>query len=379
MTTIAVVQARMGSTRFPGKVLADLEGEPLIRFLLRRLRHVAVDHVVVATSECPADDAVVEAVTELDMPVVRGPEHDVLTRFVHVIEAFPADVVVRLTADCPLVDPNLVGAALELRSRSAADYASNTLVRTFPDGLDVEVIRAPVLIEAAKEAADPVEREHVTPFVYRRPERYRLVSLRNSEHLGDERWTVDTPADLEFVRSITRRFPSPTFPWEAALAAVGRRCVPAPGEVVLRPAGHDDSARLLAWRNDPMAVEFSRTGRMVDRLEHDRWVQQWLESPATRVWIGEMDGQAVGQVRIDVRAGIGTVSVTVAPEARGRGHAARLVQALQRALEADHQVIALVAEVDEDNEVSRRAFERAGFAVAARDDRWLTLRWSRPR
>src|SRR5204862_6675946 len=131
------------------------------------------------------------------VPVVRGEEADVLSRFALALDTHPADTIVRLTADCPLADPAIVADALALHDRAGAAYTSNSLVRTFPDGLDVEVIAATALRDAHAEAADPLEREHVTPFVYRRPERYRLRALRTPELLGDERWTVDTAADLE--------------------------------------------------------------------------------------------------------------------------------------------------------------------------------------
>ena len=121
MTTLAVVQARMGSTRLPGKVLADLGGRPLLRFLLDRLSDLDVDHLVVATSDLPGDDAVADVAAAAGVEVVRGSERDVLARFVAALDEHPADTVVRLTADCPLVDPAIVRAALDLHRTSGAD------------------------------------------------------------------------------------------------------------------------------------------------------------------------------------------------------------------------------------------------------------------
>jgi spore coat polysaccharide biosynthesis protein SpsF len=152
MTTIGVVQARTGSTRLPGKVLADLGGEPLLAFMLRRLRPIAVDRLVVATSDDRRDDAVAAVAERAGVAVVRGPEDDVLARFAIALDAHPADTVVRLTADCPLVDPDVVDEALALHRRSGAAYTSNTLIRTFPDGLDVEVVSADALTDAASHA-----------------------------------------------------------------------------------------------------------------------------------------------------------------------------------------------------------------------------------
>ena len=214
---ICVVQARMGSTRLPGKVLADLDGRPLLAFLLARLAPLKVDHVVVATSTSGADDTVAEVAEDAGAAVVRGPEDDVLARFALVLERHPADAVIRLTADCPLTDPALVQHVADAWHDAGADYASNTLVRTFPDGLDVEVVAADALRAAATEATDPFEREHVTPFVYRRPDRFRLADVRHPTDLSHLRWTVDTADDLDRVRRLVAATGDPAAPWEAFL------------------------------------------------------------------------------------------------------------------------------------------------------------------
>lgn len=219
MSTICVVQARTGSTRLPGKVLADLGGRPMLAFMLERLRPLKVDKLVVATSSLSADDGVAEVAAAAGAAVVRGSEDDVLSRFVVALRTFPADVIVRLTADCPLIDPQVVADAMRLLIDSGADYASNTLSRTFPDGLDVEVMKARALRDADAEAVDPLEREHVTPFIYWRPQRYRLASLTTPESLGAERWTVDTLADLTWVRGIAQALSSaPNAGWREILA-----------------------------------------------------------------------------------------------------------------------------------------------------------------
>lgn len=218
MTTLLVVQARMGSTRLPGKVLADIAGRPLLAFLLERLAPLPWDRVV-ATSELAHDDAVATTATAAGAAVIRGPEQDVLARFGRVIEEYAPDLVVRLTADCPLADPALITMAVERQEVTGADYVSNTVVRTFPDGLDLEVVRAPALLEAVVEATDPFDREHVTPFVYRHPERFSHEVLRNEVDLSAERWTVDTADDLEFVRSVVGRLGGGTlFGWREVLA-----------------------------------------------------------------------------------------------------------------------------------------------------------------
>ena len=368
----------MGSTRLPGKVLADLGGQPLLSFMLERLGNLPVDHLVVATSDLPADDPVARLCADLGVPAFRGSHDDVLRRFAGTLETFPADKVVRLTGDCPLVDPQIVVDTVALAESTGADYTSNTLIRTFPDGLDVEVMTAAALHEAARTAADPIEREHVTPFLYRRPERFHLAALRCPDLLGDERWTVDTPTDLEFLRSIVAALaPETRFSWQRALEIIGRRHAAPTGQLVLRPATANDSDQLFDWRNDPDAVKFSKSGTSVTPGDHERWLRTRLDSPSSRIWIAAVDRVAVGMTRVDVTDGIGLVSVAVAPASRGQGYATLIIQALQRALMADHQIRVLTADIHHDNPASERAFAAAGFVPESVEGSFRTWRWVR--
>ena len=185
---LCVVQARTGSTRLPGKVLRELGDVSMLEFLLRRLEHFGPAEsvptwsslgVVVATTDRSADDPIVEVAERCGVGVVRGDEFDVLGRFARVVNDCDADHVVRLTADCPLTDPLIVEAVVTKHLERGAHYTTNVLPRTFPKGLDVEVIDCGALLEASRLARDPVEREHVTPYLYRRPERYVLANLRS--------------------------------------------------------------------------------------------------------------------------------------------------------------------------------------------------------
>lgn len=198
-----VIQARMGSTRFPGKVLAPILGRPLIAYQLERLARIRTPaRLVVATTDRPTDDPIVRFCSTIGVETFRGAEEDVLARFVGAAAAVGADIVVRSTADCPLIDPEVVDKVVERVRAGGCEYASNTVERTFPRGLDVEAMERRVLDIAAQEATDPAERGHVTPFIYRRPERFRLCSVTQDHDLSSERWTVDTPADFELIRRI---------------------------------------------------------------------------------------------------------------------------------------------------------------------------------
>lgn len=207
----------MGSSRLPGKVLKDIAGRPMLSYQMERLRRVKrAERIVVATTDQTADDAVERFCQKEKIACVRGSEHDVLARYHLAIERFPADVVVRITADCPLIDPAIVDEAI---AAYEPDYVSNMLETTYPYGMAVEVFSAQALREAHREAKDPAEREHVTPFIYRHPERYRLRSLTMAPNLSHHRWTVDTPEDFELVSRLLKTL-KPHFTLQDVLAVL---------------------------------------------------------------------------------------------------------------------------------------------------------------
>lgn len=227
MSVLVVVQARTGSTRFPGKVLAELAGQPMLAFMLDRLAPISAapsTSLVVATSDLPADDVVAELAATKGVRSVRGSEADVLRRFALAAEELPAEDVVRLTADCPLIDPAVVLQIVERHRETGADYTSNTLARTFPDGLDVEVMTSAALRWADENAACRAEREHVTPFLQRHPERIQIAQVIDPAQAGYERWTIDRPDDLALVQDAVRSVRDPrSAGWHELLDAVGRR------------------------------------------------------------------------------------------------------------------------------------------------------------
>ena len=202
---LAVLQARMSSTRLPGKVMADVAGAPMILRQIERLHRARrLDRIVVATSTDRSDDSLAAVLTLHGVLVHRGPLEDVLARFEGALGAFgPAEVLVRLTGDCPLADPGVIDATIGLLIERGLDYAANTPAhRTYPKGLDVEVMRGEALLRAAREAADPYEREHVTPYLYRHPELFRQDFISQDRDEGEVRWTVDRPDDMEFVQAV---------------------------------------------------------------------------------------------------------------------------------------------------------------------------------
>ena len=204
LKTVAIVQARMGSSRLPGKVLAEISGQPLMRMLLTRLsRANFLDQIIVATTDNRIDDPLCLWLEKEGVDYFRGSETDVLSRFVRCAESNKADVIVRITADDPLKDPEIVDRAVKLyRNLQDVDYVSNTVMPTYPEGLDVEVFSRSSLELADKRAALLSEREHVTPYIWSNPDRFKIFNFEMKPDLSSWRWTVDKTEDLEFIRRL---------------------------------------------------------------------------------------------------------------------------------------------------------------------------------
>jgi len=205
VTTVAIIQARMSSSRLPGKVLLPLGGDTVLGCVVGRLRRASrLDSLAIATSTDAPDAAIGEAARALGVACYRGPLDDVLERFAMAARQCGADTVVRITADCPLIDPQVVDAMVQQFDDAAAagapcDYLSNALARTFPRGLDAEVLSRDALLRAAAQATQPFEREHVTPYIYREAGGFRICHHRAARDLSSHRWTLDTPEDYRFL------------------------------------------------------------------------------------------------------------------------------------------------------------------------------------
>jgi spore coat polysaccharide biosynthesis protein SpsF len=222
--TVAIVQARMSSSRLPGKVLKDIKGKPMIAWVVERTRQASsVDYVAVATTTDPADDAIENWCRESQTACYRGSMFDVLDRFYQAARLYAADVIVRVTADCPVIDPLVIDETVAAFHVNDADFAANRLPppwgRTFPIGLDTEVCSFIALERAWKEADEPHEREHVMPYLYDEADRFKVFQLNTLPDYGSLRWTVDTPEDLEFIREVFELLPDRDhFTWLDVLA-----------------------------------------------------------------------------------------------------------------------------------------------------------------
>lgn len=206
MKFLAIIQARCGSTRFPSKVLKEIEGKPALEQMLNRVSKSAkVDEIMVATTICPEDLPIVELVSGLGYRVFVGSSDDVLDRYYQAARLIRPDYVIRLTADCPLFDWRILDEAIEELDKESDDLCSYT--ETFPDGEDLEIIRFGVLEEAWKNARLASEREHVTLYIKNHPERYKLQDfVCKLGNLKEERWTLDEQEDLDLIRAVYKHF-----------------------------------------------------------------------------------------------------------------------------------------------------------------------------
>ena len=214
----------MGSTRLPGKALAEIEGRTMLARVVERVRRIAgLSEVVVATTLDERDEPIIQECDCIGVSVFRGSENDVLDRHWQVCQAYQADGVVRISSDCPLIDPGVSTRVLEVFLRECADFAANDLKPSYPVGLGTEIMTATALARAWREAKQPYERQHVAPYIYRHPEYFRLINVAAPSDYSHLRWTVDTPQDLEFVRAVYARLNgSGMFDWQAVLDLLPR-------------------------------------------------------------------------------------------------------------------------------------------------------------
>lgn len=208
MNIVVIIQARVGSTRLPGKIMKKILGKTVLIHDLDRIKEMkTINKIVVATTDLEEDDIIAKAVNGYDRNIgtYRGSESDVLDRYYKAAKEFNADVIVRITSDCPLIDPNVSDLVVEAFLKNDCDYCCNTLPRTFPHGLDTEVFSLDALERVWEEAKSPYEREHVTPYIREDTNKFRRINVKNNDDLTHLRWTLDYQEDFEFITEIYKR------------------------------------------------------------------------------------------------------------------------------------------------------------------------------
>lgn len=220
-----IIQARMGASRLPGKPLLKVKDKTLLEHLIARLKQVKHPlDIIIATTQNEKDKSILALAKSMNIPTYAGSEEDVLDRYIKTARHYDLDIIIRVTADCPVLDPELIDEGIShfLNTYPEVDYFSNTLTRSYPRGMDFEVFKRRALEEAYLDAFLEDEREHVTPFIYRHPDRFKLEQMRNTTDESRHRWTVDTIEDFELIKKLIESFKDDTYRLKDLLALIER-------------------------------------------------------------------------------------------------------------------------------------------------------------
>jgi len=305
MKIIGIVQARLGSTRFPNKVMKPILGVPTIAVLLERLAlSQEIDRIVLATSQANRDRDLSNFVGGLGYEVYRGSEDDVLDRYYQAACLYQAEAIVRITGDCPLVDAEVVDRAIVQLRQARCDYVSNIDPPTYPDGLDVEVFTFSALEKAWQDAKQPYEREHVTPYI-RESETFQRLNFSHQEDCSDRRWTVDEPDDLQVIENIFRQFaPHRDFSWLDVLK-LQRDCPDlfAANQHLRRNEGSTLGTGQKLWKRAKRVIPGGNMllSKRAEMFLPDRWPAYFSKAKGCQVW--DLDGRDYIDMSI---MGIGT-------------------------------------------------------------------------
>lgn len=305
MKVVAIIQARMGSTRLPNKVMKPIGGVPMIELLLARLaKSKEIDQIVLATSTDERNIPLVEHVQTLGITCVCGSENDVLNRYLVAARQVQADIVVRITGDCPLIDPELVDQAIQKFKSANVDYLSNTSPATYPDGLDTEVFSIQALEQAGRESQDPFDHEHVTPYL-RRPGVFQTAALTHNQDLSSLRWTVDESVDFEVVTKIFSHFaPDIQFSWTDVLGLQRQNPdIFSANHNIIRNEGAAMGTGQKLWKRAKSVIPGGNMllSKRAEMFLPEQWPAYFSKAKGCQVW--DMDGNQYTDMCI---MGIGT-------------------------------------------------------------------------
>jgi len=393
----AIIQARITSTRLPGKVLMDIEGKPMLWHVINRLKFSEkLDNIILAIPDTKESDVLEKFVKENNIKYFRGSKEDVLSRYYETAKKFKIDVIVRITSDCPLIDPKIVDLVIQKHLDSETDYTSNTLERTFPRGLDVEVFNFKVLEKTQKEARKNYQREHVTPYICENPKIFKLQNIKAKGKLRrpELRLTVDTKEDLKLIREIYRHLYKlrkifyteeiiDLFNNHQELIKINEKVRQKnwANEIMrssnisirIRKANFSDVEFLWYLRNQPDVYRYFKKPKRVSWEEHIKWIVPIiLRMHKKNIFIIENDSLPIGQIRFDYdKEKRAQMSISLLKEFRGKGIATQSFKKAIKILKKEKKIRTFFAEVHKDNTFSQKFFENLNFKLTSKKKNWF--------
>jgi len=393
----AIIQARITSTRLPGKVLMDIEGKPMLWHVINRLKlSKKINEIILAIPNTKENDILEKFAKDNKVKYFKGSEEDVLSRYYEAAKEFKSDIVVRITSDCPLIDPQVVDLVIEKHLNSGADYTSNVLQRTFPRGLDIEVFNFKVLEKTQKEARKNYQREHVTPYIYEHPEIFELqhIEAKGKLRRPELRLTVDTKEDLKLIREIYRHLYKlrkifyteeiiDLFNNHQELIKINEKVRQKnwANEIMrssnisirIRKANFSDVEFLWYLRNQPDVYRYSKKPKRVSWEEHIKWIVPIiLRMHKKNIFIIENDSLPIGQIRFDYdKEKRAQMSISLLKEFRGKGIATQSFKKAIKILKKEKKIRTFFAEVHKDNTFSQKFFENLNFKLTSKKKNWF--------
>jgi len=393
----AIIQARITSTRLPGKVLMDIEGKPMLWHVINRLKlSKKINEIILAIPNTKENDILEKFAKDNKVKYFKGSEEDVLSRYYEAAKEFKSDIVVRITSDCPLIDPQVVDLVIEKHLNSGADYTSNVLQRTFPRGLDVEVFNFKVLEKTQKEARKNYQREHVTPYICENPKIFKLQNIKAKGKLRrpELRLTVDTKEDLKLIREIYRHLYKlrkifyteeiiDLFNNHQELIKINEKVRQKnwANEIMrssnisirIRKANFSDVEFLWYLRNQPDVYRYFKKPKRVSWEEHIKWIVPIiLRMHKKNIFIIENDSLPIGQIRFDYdKEKRAQMSISLLKEFRGKGIATQSFKKAIKILKKEKKIRTFFAEVHKDNTFSQKFFENLNFKLTSKKKNWF--------
>ncbi|WP_341457728.1 GNAT family N-acetyltransferase [Clostridium botulinum] len=375
---VCIVQARMGSTRLPGKVLKKICGKTVLEHDIDRLRRVKnIDEIIIATTTLEGDNAIIKECERLGVKYFRGSEDNVLHRYYYAAKENNADIVVRVTSDCPLIDAEVSESIIQyyLDNKSNYDYVSNTIDRTYPRGLDTEIFDFKALEKAFKEATSPRDKEHVTPYIWDNPEIFRLNQYKNNKGYSDLRWTLDTEEDYKLISLIYEHFQNKKyFNMNEIILFLEKN--PEVNEInkdveqkeldnnlFLIPANESHCELIYEWSNDDEVRKNSFNSNKIIYEEHAKWYLNKLRDSNCCIYLLADANKSIGIVRIERKQNKNVISYSIAKEFRGKGYGYKILLKLEEELIKEYKEIVLTGYVKEENISSIKIFKKLNYKV----------------